>query len=135
MNTVSGATISESIMGDTKDGLIRCLIQKYHPGLTYTTGVPVGEEDSLYYGEWDEDTGSLVFTTECDILSDEEMAYVVLHEIAHALAHDGRHQDRFYGVLTALVISEGVSWDTAIRIEELIPRLWERYAVLTPSVN
>lgn len=135
METVSGVSVSEVIIGDTRDGLIRSLIQKYHPGLTYTTGVPVGEDDDAYYGEWEESTNSLVFTTECDILNNDEMAFVVLHEIAHSLTHDGRHQDRFYGVLTALVKSEGVSWATAIRIEELIPRLWEPYLDLTASLN
>lgn len=122
------------ILGDTRDGLIRSLIQKYHPGLTYTTGVAVEEDDSAYYGEWDEGVG-LTFTTECDTLTDEEMAYVVLHEIAHALTNDGRHQDCFYGVLTALVRSEGVSWPVAIRIEELIPLLWVPYADLAQSQN
>jgi len=117
--------LEESVTGNTRDGLIRSIIQKYHPGLSYSTGVSCSEE--AYYGEWDEDSEMLVFTTECDGLTDEEMAFVILHEIAHSLTRDGYHQSRFYGVLTALVMSEGVSWATAIRMEQVIPRLWEPY--------
>lgn len=120
MDTMLGVT---EVVGDTRDGLIRSVIQRYHPGLTYITDAPCDEGE--YFGEWSEDGGLLVFTTECNTLNDEEMAYVVLHEIAHALAHDGRHQERFYGVLTALVNSEGIPWPTAIRMEQVIPRLWE----------
>src|SRR5690349_19884168 len=118
-------TSESETLGDTRDGLIRSIIQRYHPGLTYTCGVEVEPDDTAYYGEWDEPTGGLVFTTECDTLTDEEMTFVVLHEIAHALVGGGYHQARFYGVLTALVISEGVSWQTAIRVEQVIPLLWE----------
>lgn len=110
---------------NTRTKLIRAIIQRYHPGLTYLTDVDSHEDD--YYGEWDERAGRLVFTTACDELTDEEMSFVVLHEIAHALTRDGHHQHRFYGVLTALVISEGISWPTAIRVEQVIPRLWESY--------
>lgn len=127
MDIISGVTplTAAEVIGDTRDGLIRSIIQKYHPGLSYTTGVSCDESD--FFGEWDEDAGTLVFTTECDGLTDEEMAFVVLHEIAHALTHEGYHQARFYGVLTALVMSEGISWATAIRVEQVIPRLWEPY--------
>lgn len=126
--TILGASVygDTETLGDTRDALIRSLIQKYHPGLTYTTGSYAEEDD--YYGEWS-DAGTLEFTTACDDLTDEEMSFVVLHEIAHALTHDGRHQQRFYGVLTALVISEGISWPTAIRVEQVIPLLWESYLV------
>lgn len=129
MSIVSGEIVLPVI--DSQRVIIESLIEKYFPGLTYATGVPVDEDDNAYYGEWTEvGDGSLIFTTECDTLSDEEMTYVVLHEIAHALTDNGCHQHQFYGTLTALVIAEGVSWDTAIKIEELIPRLWEKYAVI-----
>ena len=130
MTNISGdVVVRGDTCYDTMDGLIRSLIQKYHPGLTYVTGVPVDEDDSAYYGEWSEDTNSLTFTDECDTLDTEELTYVVLHEISHALTGDGKHQERFYGVLTALVDAESVSWETAIRVEEMIPLLWERYLV------
>lgn len=127
MDTISGivSNLDGTILGNTRVGLIRSLVQKYHPGLSFCTDEPTEDDD--YYGEWDEEAGMLVFTDACDDLTDEEMMFVVLHEIAHALTHDGCHQHRFYGVLTALVISEGVSWPTAIRVEQVIPRLWETY--------
>lgn len=130
----SAAVISDTaILGNTRDGLIRSIIQKYYPGLTYTTDVEVEHDDTPYYGEWHE-SGGLIFTTECDTLCDEEMSFVVLHEIAHALCGDGYHQDRFYGILTALVIAEDISWPTAIKTEQMIPLLWEKYAV-SSSLN
>lgn len=124
MMGVANATL---VVGDTRDGLIRSIIQKYHTGLPYTSEVEC--EDGEYYGEWDSEAG-LVFTTECDTLSDEEMAYVVLHEIAHAFTGGG-HNDNFYGVLTALVIAESVPWPVAFKIEQLTPLIWESYRQLT----
>lgn len=121
MNAFSGAATLTRVVDRTE--FIQSVIDKYHPGLEFITGVSCDDED--FYGEWDESAGLLTFTTECDSLSDEEMAFVVLHEIAHALTCDGRHQSRFYGVLTALVISENIPWTTAIRVEQVIPLLWE----------
>lgn len=127
MNTGSGVAANDFIVGDTREGLIRSIIQKYQPGLAYTTDAPC--EPGEYYGEWDMDAG-LVFTSECVSLTDEEMAYVILHEIAHAFTGGG-HSDNFYGVLTALVIAENVTWKTAFRIEQVTPRIWEPYRRLT----
>lgn len=128
--TVGDATVqvvSAEVVGDTRDGLIRSIIQKYHTGLPYVSNVAC--DDGEYYGEWDSEAG-LVFTDQCDTLTDEEMAYVVLHEVAHAFTGGG-HNDNFYGVLTALIMSEGVSWKTAFQIEQVTPRVWEPYRRLT----
>lgn len=119
------ATLEHDATHDSvRDDLIRRIIEKYRPGLQYKTGVVAPEGD--YYGEYEPDSG-LVFTTECDNLSDTEMAYVVCHEIAHALTDTG-HDANFYGVLTALVIAEEIPWSVAVFIEGIIPRLWERHA-------
>lgn len=132
MEPISGESALSDVQS-TREGLILELVHKYHPGLKVITGVEVNPDDTDYYGEWEE--GRLTFTTECDSLDDEELTYVALHEIAHALTESGWHRDAFYGVLTALVLSEGIAWTTVISIEQVTPRLWEGYRLLTESHN
>lgn len=116
-------------MDNNRHELIDGIISKYRPGLPYIVDVVCADDE--FYGEWDAEDG-LIFTVECDDLTDAEFRYVVLHEIAHALTSGGHH-DNFYGVLTALVVAEQVDWDIAVRIEQIIPRLWESHA-LHPSM-